>query len=91
MKKRILSMVLTLVLLMGTCLTAIPSFQASASFQSGDVVTITEKDGGAIYPEGSPVLFGNDVAKYFASAMSATNSAQTAEYFAWCASYGVTD
>lgn len=40
MKKRILSMVLTLVILMGTLLTVIPSFPTVDSFKNGDVATV---------------------------------------------------
>lgn len=89
MTKRLLSLMLALVLFAGTCLTVIPSLTSFATFEEGDVITITDKAGGGVFPEGSPIILGDDAPTYYVSAMTATDASSTALYYAWCASYGV--
>lgn len=86
MTKRLFSMLLVCVMLITACLTAIPTFEAFATFKNGEVVIITDRAGGSVSPEG---VVGTDYPTYFVSAMEATNAEKTANYFAWCASYGV--
>ena len=92
MTKRLLSFALTLVVVFGTCLASFPSLSAFASFKTGDVITITGKEGGGVFYAGG--YYGGpgaDIPPYFVSAMNATDRTNTANYFVWCASYGVTD
>lgn len=90
MLKKLLTKAIALMVIVFVCLAVIPPPNVSASFKNGDVVVITDSMGGAIFPEGSPLTEGEDVIRYYLSAMDATNSEKTAEYYAWCASYGVT-
>ncbi len=89
MLKKLLTKAIALLVIVFVCFAVIPPPNVSASFKNGDVVAITDSVSGAIFPEGSPLTEGEDVIRYYLSAMDATNSEKTADYYAWCASYGV--
>lgn len=89
MLKKLLTKAIALLVIVFVCIAVIPPPNVSASFKNGDVVVITDSVSGAIFPEGSPLTEGEDVIMYYLSAMDATNSEKTADYYAWCASYGV--